>query len=64
MAFAWHEGSTLATKAGGYKRGNFPKAEEQADEILSLPVYPELADGQVSSFVSEMRAFYICSTSK
>ncbi|MCX6844873.1 MAG: DegT/DnrJ/EryC1/StrS family aminotransferase [candidate division WOR-3 bacterium] len=31
----------------GHKRGDFPNAERLADEELSLPMYPELTDGQV-----------------
>ncbi len=32
----------------GYKRGDLPEAEKAAAECLSLPVYPELTDDQVS----------------
>ncbi|GAB5046827.1 DegT/DnrJ/EryC1/StrS family aminotransferase [Thermodesulfovibrio sp. TK110] len=31
----------------GYKKGDFPVAESVAEEILSLPMYPELADEEV-----------------
>jgi dTDP-4-amino-4,6-dideoxygalactose transaminase len=36
-----------------YPPGSFPKAERQAEIILSLPVYPELKDDQIT-YVSEM----------
>ena len=31
-----------------YKKGSFPVAEKYADEILSLPIYPELTQEQIS----------------
>lgn len=31
----------------GYKRGDFPITEEICNEILSLPIYPELQDSQI-----------------
>jgi dTDP-4-amino-4,6-dideoxygalactose transaminase len=41
----------------GYQRGDFPIAEQTADEELSLPMYPELADGQVQQIVESVRDF-------
>lgn len=31
-----------------YKAGDFPEAERQARRVLSLPMYPELTDGQLT----------------
>jgi dTDP-4-amino-4,6-dideoxygalactose transaminase len=31
----------------GYSRGDFPQAEKAAEEVLSLPLYPEITDTQI-----------------
>jgi dTDP-4-amino-4,6-dideoxygalactose transaminase len=41
----------------GYKRGDFPHAEKVANEILSLPIYPELTDAQVEMIVQAVKEF-------
>ena len=42
----------------GYRRGAFPEAERQADECLSLPIYPELTDEDIDYVVACIREFY------
>lgn len=42
----------------GYKRGDFPVAERQANEILSLPVYAEMTDAQVEIVIDETKNFF------
>lgn len=40
----------------GGRRGDRPRVERAADEIVSLPIYPELSDEQVAVVVSAVRA--------
>ena len=35
----------------GYKQGSFPVTEALAPKILSLPMFPELTDGQIEQVV-------------
>ena len=42
----------------GYKKGDFPVAERLSDEILSLPIYPEITDEQLDYVVDETRRFF------
>jgi dTDP-4-amino-4,6-dideoxygalactose transaminase len=42
----------------GHRRGDFPVAEALAEEILSLPMYPELGEGGVRRTVDAIRSFY------
>ena len=42
----------------GYKVGDFPVTERHTDEILSLPIYPELTAEQMDKVVRAIRNFY------
>lgn len=42
----------------GYKRGDFPVSERQAQRILTLPIYPELTQAQKELVVEEVHKFY------
>ena len=40
----------------GYKKGNFPVAEAACDEIVSLPIYPELTDKMIEYVAQYLEA--------
>lgn len=40
-----------------YKQGDFPHAEQAANEVLSLPMCPELTDEQVAAVCAAVRSF-------
>lgn len=42
----------------GYERGQFPVSESVSQEILSLPVYPEMAEWQQDLIVRSVAEFY------
>ena len=42
----------------GYKAGDFPNAETQAEKILTLPIYHELTDQEVQTVVGLVRSYY------
>lgn len=42
----------------GYKEGDFPESERAANEVVSLPVYPELTEGQRDEVIAAVRTFY------
>ncbi len=46
-----------AFKYLGYKKGDFPEAEKAAKEVLSLPIYPELANKQIKFIVNSIKNF-------
>ena len=46
-----------AAKSLGYKLGDFPMAEQQAQTILSLPIYAEMKNQQVEYVINSIRSF-------
>ena len=41
-----------------YRRGDLPDSEKAAEEVLALPIYPELTDDQQTYVIDRIRAFY------
>src|SRR4051812_24061483 len=42
----------------GYREGQCPESERAANEVLSLPIFPELSDAQLDEVVAGVRAFF------
>ena len=42
----------------GYKTGDFPHAEQACQEVLAIPVYPELTDEDFNYIVDSIDAFF------
>ncbi|MGE5553668.1 MAG: DegT/DnrJ/EryC1/StrS family aminotransferase [Betaproteobacteria bacterium] len=42
----------------GYRQGDFPEAERAAQEVLSLPMFPELSAGEIERVVDAIRRFF------
>jgi dTDP-4-amino-4,6-dideoxygalactose transaminase len=42
----------------GYAEGSLPASERAGREVLSLPIYPELADAQIEAIAGAIRQFY------
>ncbi len=42
----------------GYRRGDLPQSEKASEEVLALPIYPELTEDQQFSVVDRIKAFY------
>jgi dTDP-4-amino-4,6-dideoxygalactose transaminase len=42
----------------GYKKGSFPVSESLQEEVLSLPVFPEISDNYVSKITELINKFY------
>jgi len=47
-----------AFKYLGYKEGDFPEAEKAAQEVLSLPIYPELSEQEQKYIIEKIKKFY------
>lgn len=45
-----------AFSALGYKKGDFPVTERISEEIISLPMYPELTDEQIENILKVIRS--------
>lgn len=42
----------------GYKPGDFPESEAAQDEVLSLPIFPELAKSEIEETCAAIKEFY------
>lgn len=42
----------------GYERGSLPVTEQLADSILSLPMFPQISEAQVTAVAEAIRRFY------
>jgi dTDP-4-amino-4,6-dideoxygalactose transaminase len=42
----------------GYREGDFPESERASRESLALPIYPELARGQVDYVIAKIAEFH------
>lgn len=41
-----------------YRKGDIPNSEKASDEVLALPIYPELTEDQQMMVVDRIKAFY------
>ena len=42
----------------GYKTGDFPVSERSENEVLALPMYPELTDDEVRRVIRTIQSFF------
>ena len=42
----------------GYRRGDLSNSEKASEEVLALPIYPELTEDQQMAVVNRIKAFY------
>jgi len=50
---------TEAFRFLGYGPGDFPEAEKAASEVLSLPLFSQMTDGQLDAVYSAVEEFYV-----
>ena len=48
----------------GYKQGDFPVTERVAEEIVSLPMFPQMTNEQVNVVVAKVRDFVMANASQ
>jgi dTDP-4-amino-4,6-dideoxygalactose transaminase len=41
-----------------YRRGDLPNSEKASEEVLALPIYPELTEDQQTAVIDRIKAFY------
>jgi UDP-2-acetamido-2-deoxy-ribo-hexuluronate aminotransferase len=42
----------------GHKAGDFPESEAAQNEVLSLPVFPELTDKELETVCASIKEYY------
>ena len=42
----------------GYKKGDFPVAEKLCEQVLALPIFPEITEDEVSYVCETIKDFY------
>ena len=42
----------------GLNKGSFPQAEEAAEAIMSLPIYPEISEEQIKFVAEKIKIFF------
>ena len=47
-----------ASRISATRQGACPESERAANEVLSLPIYPELTSAQLDEVIDAVRAFY------
>lgn len=45
-------------KGLGYKSGDLPETEKAQNEVISLPIFPELVESQIREVVASIKDFY------